>query len=169
MGGGWEETAIGQIATALHSTMNVEGLELAIGKDEARALASPARLLFSVPDGEDLEPPAEQGGPGKHICEDRVVETVATIWGATPGEAEGIYLRLLVAVRKLGLSRTARRYGRVQWTVGAGRVGSAGVKISVPLALRFPVADVDLRKALVLTTALEAESASPGGDKPEGF
>jgi hypothetical protein len=168
-GAGWKDTRLGELAVELHKRMNVAGLELAIGKDEARGHSAPARLIFSVPDGEDLEAPAQQGGAGKHVCEDRVVETIATVWGATPGEAERLYERLVVALRELGVSRRARTFGRVKWEVGGGRPGSVGVKVSVPIGLRLPILSVDLKTALVLGTHVEAETVKPSGDNPEAF
>ena len=167
--GGWDETSLGRFAKELHEKMNVQGLELAVGKDEGRALASPARLIVSVPEHEDLEPPAQQGGAGKHVCEDRVIEATFTVWGSSPVEAEGVYLRLLQSVRELGVSRRARGYGRVQWMAGAGRAGSAGVKVVVPMSIRLPVVDVDLRHALILKASVEGETSSPDGSKREGF
>jgi hypothetical protein len=168
-GGGWKETRLGEIAVELHKRMNVTGLELAIGKDESRTNSAPARLIVSVPEGEDLEAPAQQGGPGKHVCEDRIVEPVVTVWGATPGEAEKLYERLVVALRELGISRRARTFGRVKWEAGGGRGGSAGVKVSVPIGLRLPILSVDLKTALVLGTHVEAETVKPSGDNPEAF
>ena len=165
----WKETRLGELAVALHARMNVTGLELAIGKDEGYKHAAPARLIFSIPDGEDLEAPAQQAGAGKHVCEDRVVEPIVTVWGATPGDAEKLYERLIIALRELGISRRARTFGRVKWEVGAGRAGSSGVKVSVPIGLRLPIMSVDLKTALVLGTGLEAETVSPPGTSPEVF
>jgi len=167
--GGWDETALGRFAKELHEKMNVSGLELAIGKEEGRALASPARLIVSTPDHEDLEPPAQQGGAGKHVCEDRLIQANFTVWGASPSDAESVYLRLVQSLRELGLSRRARGYGRVQWLPGAGRAGSAGVKVVVPLSIRLPVVDVDLKRALILGASAEVETSAPDGSKTEGF
>lgn len=155
MDGGWKDTRIGELARAIHERMNVEGLALAIGKDESRAHGAPARMTFSAPEGEDLEPPIQQGGEGRHVCEDRVCNTVVTLWGLTPSATEQLYERMIVALRELGIARGARKFGRVRWEEGGGRAGSAGVKVIVPLALRLPIMSMDLRKALVLTTQTE--------------
>jgi len=167
MESGWKETRLGDLARAIHEKMNVQGLALAVGKDEAKGFGSAARLVFSAPEGEELEPPAQQGADGKHICEDRVLETTIAIWGQSAGAAEVLYERLIVALRELGISRHARRFGRVRWEEGAGRAGSAGVKVIVPLAVRLPVLSIDLKKALVLGASAEMATTDPSGEKSE--
>jgi hypothetical protein len=169
MDGPWKDTRLGELAAAIHSRMNVQGLVLAVGKDEARANAGPARIIFSAPDGEDLEAPAQHGGEGQHICEDRVIGTNVALWGRTAGDAERLYERFILAIRALGISRRARQFGRVRWEEGAGRAGSAGVKVIVPLVVRIPIVSVDLKKALVLETSVEVAAVDPSGNQPEGF
>lgn len=166
---GWKETRLGELAAAIHEKMNVQGLALAIGKDEARAHGAAARLVFSAPDGEDLEPPAQSGGEGKHICEDRVIETTVSLWGQSAGDAEKLFERLIVAMRELGISRRARRFGRVRWEEGGGRAGSSGIKVLVPLVVRIPIMSVDLKKALVLGASVEVVAVDPLGNQPEVF
>lgn len=169
MSGGWRDTRIGALAVALHARMNVTGLDLAIGKDEGRMHSAPSRMLVSVPEGEEVEPPAQQAGAGKHVCEDRIVDTIVTLWGATPGEAEQLYERLLVALREMGISRRARAFGRVTWEPGGGRAGSSGIKVSVPIGLRLPVLSLDLKTALIVRTDVGAETVNPSGNQPEAF